>query len=96
MDSIPPELSPEERARLARKGEMLYGKSCEAGGCAESFAMHQLRLGHVDVVDDLLRFLDGRIEVLRSSDPGGRLPGAEALAARIRRHREARGAGGSP
>lgn len=88
MESMPSDLSPERRARLARKGEILYAKSCGPGGrgdCAESFAEHQLRLGRVAVVQDLLRFLDGRIESLRSADPEGRLPATEALAARIRR-----------
>jgi hypothetical protein len=91
MDRLLPELSPEERARLARKGEILYGKSCGKSGrgdCAESFAVHQLRLGRVEVVHDLLQFLDGRLKVLRSADPDGRLPATEALAARIRRHLE--------
>jgi hypothetical protein len=81
-------LSPDERARLARKGEILYAKSCGAGGrgtCAESFASHQLRLGRVEVVRDLLRFLEGRIAALRRSDPDGLLPATQALAARILR-----------
>lgn len=89
MESTPSDLSPDERARLARKGEILYGKSCGPGGrgdCAESFAEHQLRLGHVAVVHDLLRFLDAKIDSLRSADPEGRLPATEALADRIRRH----------
>jgi hypothetical protein len=88
MGPVPSELSPEERARLARKGEVLYGKSCGTGGrstCAESFVAHQLRLGRVEVARDLLRFLDGRIAVLRGDDPDGRLPTTEALARWIRR-----------
>jgi hypothetical protein len=88
MGPGPSELSPEERARLARKGEILYEKSCGAAGrgsCAESFIAHQLRLGRVEVARDLLRFLDERIAALRRADPHGRLPTAEALAARIRR-----------
>jgi hypothetical protein len=88
MDLVPPELSPEERARLARKGETLYAKSCGAGGrgtCAESFIAHHLRLGHVEVARDLLAFLKGRIAALRRDDPDGLLPTTEALAARIRR-----------
>jgi hypothetical protein len=88
MDPPPTELSPEERARLARKGEILYGKSCGPNGgstCAESFVAHQLRLGRVEVARDLLRFLDGRIAALRGDDPDGRLSTTEALAARIRR-----------
>jgi hypothetical protein len=83
------DLSPEERARLARKGEILYSKSCGSGGrgtCAESFAVHHLRQGRIDVVRDLLRFLEGRIVALRSADPDGRLPATEVLAARIRGH----------
>jgi hypothetical protein len=89
MDHVPSELSPEERARLARKGEILYGKSCGRHGrsdCAESFAVHQLRLGRVEVARDLLRFLDVRINALRTADPDKLLPATEALAARIRKH----------
>jgi hypothetical protein len=89
MDPMDSHLSPEERARLARKGEILYGKSCGTSGrgtCAESFAVHQLRLGHIEVARDLLQFLDERIAVLRSDDPDGLLPMTEVLAARIRRH----------
>jgi hypothetical protein len=89
MDPVHSELSPEERARLARKGQILYGKSCGMGGrgaCAESFAVHQLRLGRVDVARDLLGFLDGRIAALLEDDPDGLLSVTESLAARIRRH----------
>jgi hypothetical protein len=88
VNTAPSELSPEERRRLARKGEILYGKSCGADGrgtCAESFALHQLRLGRAEVARDLLRFLDGRIAALRSDDPSELLPATEALAACIRR-----------
>lgn len=87
MDLMPPELTPDERARLARKGEILYAKSCGARGdgtCAESFIAHQLRLGRDAVARDLLRFLDGRIAALRLDDPDGLLPTTEALAARVR------------
>jgi hypothetical protein len=91
MDLMHSDLSPEERARLARKGEILYSKTCGTSGrgtCAESFALHQLRLGRVEVARDLLRFLDGRIAALRSDDPDGLLPMTEVLAARIRQHLE--------
>jgi hypothetical protein len=91
MDPMDSHLSPEERARLARKGEILYGKSCGTGGrgtCAESFAVHQLRLGHIEVARDLLQFLDGRIASLRRDDPAGLLPMTEALAARISQYLE--------
>jgi hypothetical protein len=84
---MPSELTTEDRARLARKGEILYGKSCGTSGggtCAESFVAHQLRLGRVEVARDLLRFLDDRIVALRRDDPEGLLPATEALAARIR------------
>ena len=80
-------LFPEDRARLALKGEILYAKSCGAGGqgiCAEFFALHQARLGNIEVVHDLLRFLDAQLDVLRSDDD--RLAMTEALAARIRRN----------
>jgi len=88
MDPAPDELSPDERARLARKGEVLFGKSCGPNGgstCAELFVAHQLRLGRIEVARDLLRFLDSRIAALRGDDPDGRLSTTEALAARIRR-----------
>jgi hypothetical protein len=87
MESMDPDLTAGERARLARKGEILYGKSCGPGGrgdCAESFAVHQMRLGHLQVVRDLLEFLDARIAALRSADPAGQLAATEALATRIR------------
>ncbi len=88
MGLAPSELSTEERARLARKGQILYGKSCtsgDRGACAESFVAHQLRLGREEVARDLLRFLDDRIAALRGEDPDGLLAATEALAARIRR-----------
>jgi hypothetical protein len=44
-----------------------------------------LGLGRVEVVRDLLRFLDDRIAALRRRDPNGLLPTTEALATRIRR-----------
>ena len=52
------------------------------GTCAESFAVHQLRLGRVEVAHDLLRFLDDRIAALRREDPDGLLPTTEMLADR--------------
>ncbi|MGP0068586.1 MAG: hypothetical protein ACLQGP_33925 [Isosphaeraceae bacterium] len=91
MSRAEDDLSPEQRARLARKGQLLYGKSCGTGGrgtCAESFAIHQRRLGHVVVVRDLLAFLSCRIEALRADDPDGLLPMTESLAGEIRKHLE--------
>ncbi len=88
MGLMPSEFTSEERHRLARKGEILYSKSCGTRGrstCAESFVAHQLRLGRVEVACDLLRFLDEQIAALRLNDPDGLLPTTEALAARIRR-----------
>ena len=89
MDPVDTKLSPEDRARLALKGEILYAKSCGAGGqgpCTESFARHQARLGNVEVVHDLLRFLDAQLVALRLRDHDGLLAMTEALAARIRRN----------
>ena len=86
MNPVETKLSPEDRARLARKGEILYAKSCGAGGqgtCAESFALHQLRIGNVEVVRDLLGFLVGQLDALQSDD--ARLAMTEALVSRIRR-----------
>jgi hypothetical protein len=83
------ELSPERRALLFRKGQILYGKSCRTRGgtsCFESFALHQLRLGSRDVVHDLLQFLDGQLGLLKVHDPDHVMPITEALATRIRSH----------
>ena len=52
MNEVRTELSPERRALLARKGEILYGKFCGTRGqgiCAESFAVYQLRIGNPEV-----------------------------------------------
>jgi hypothetical protein len=91
MNGAQPELPAEHRALLARKGRILYVKSCGTGGrgaCAASFARYQLRLGNVVVVHDLLQFLDSQVDALRADDPEGLLPMTEALAAKIRRHLE--------
>ncbi len=91
MSQAGPKLSAERRGLLARKGQLLYGKSCgtgRRGNCAESFALYQLRLGHVEVVRDLIEFLDGRLDALRADDPEGKLPMTESLAEAIRRHLE--------
>jgi hypothetical protein len=85
------ELSPQRRAQLARKGQVLYEKSCGPGGrgtCAESFARYQLRLGNTGAVRDLLQFLDSRLVALRDNDPEGLLPMTESLATRIRQQLE--------
>lgn len=88
MNPVESTLSPEDRARLARKGEILYGKFCGTRICAESFALRQAKLGNLEVVHDLLRFLDDRLDALRLDDPDGRLAMTETLAARIRRNLE--------
>ncbi len=85
------ELSPEVRARLARKGRILYGKFCGTSGkgiCAESFALHHIWRGEGQVARDLLAFLETEVAALRDHDPHGRLPSANELAARIQRHLE--------
>jgi hypothetical protein len=88
MTPVDSHLCPEDRARLARKGEILYAKSCGVGQgtCAESFAIHQLRLGNVEVVHDLLRFLVSQLDT--SSPDVSRLVRTATLIARIRRHLE--------
>jgi hypothetical protein len=99
MDRTESRLSPERRAQLARKGRILYQKSCGAGGaghCAESFARHQLRQGHIEVVSDLIRFLDDRLAALRTADPQGLFTTTESLAARLRRHLEEVAGPGTP
>jgi hypothetical protein len=87
MSRAQPELSADRRALLARKGQILYGKSCGTRGrgvCAESFARYQLGLGHVAVVRDLLQFLNSQLDALRANDPEGLLPMTESLTAEIR------------
>ncbi len=87
MDPIEVAISPERRTRLAVKGQILYGKFCGTGGlgiCAESFALHHIRLGEPTVARDLVAFLDERIDALRVVDPDGRLAMTEALADWIR------------
>jgi hypothetical protein len=94
MGQVDHELSPEVRARLAQKGRILYTKFCGTDGkgiCAESFALHHIWRGEGEVARDLLAFLETEVVALRDHDPGGRLPLAVELAARIRRHLEAEG-----
>ncbi len=89
MDLIEVEMAPERRARLFAKGHILYGKYCGLLGrgiCAEHFALHNIRLGEPIVARDLIGYLEGRIDALRSSDPDNRLALTEALANRIRCH----------
>ena len=91
MDRVDVRLIPEQRARLADKGRILYRKSCGTGGektCAESFAIYHIRRGEVDVARDLLAFLETEAESLRLDDPGRRLAPTVVLAARIRRSLE--------
>jgi hypothetical protein len=87
-------ISPERRAGLARKGQLLYAKSCGANGkgtCAEGFALFHIGRGEAEIARDLLAFLESTIEALRGDDPEGRLASTEELAARIRRHLEREG-----
>jgi hypothetical protein len=84
-------LSPEQRARLAHKGRLLYGKSCGTGGtgtCAESFALYHIWRGEAEVARDLLAFLETQVAALREHDPDGKLAMTEELAKRLRRHLE--------
>ena len=83
----------------SRKGEVLYAKSCGTagrGGCAEGFAIHQLRIGNEEVVRDFLRFLEGRLADLERDDPEGLRGMTEGLIARIRGHRRGGGMDGGP
>lgn len=72
------------REMLAQKGRLLYERSCEAGGCAESFALHHLERGEAEVVADFLAYLECQAEVLRGDDPEGRLGATLALISRVR------------
>ncbi len=91
MAGMQSELSAERRAGSLAKGRSLYGK-CRGGSgrgtCAESFARYQLRLGNVEVVRDLLEFLNGQLATLRAHDPEELLPMTESLAGEIRQHLE--------
>jgi hypothetical protein len=78
---------PDRRASLAAKARLLYARGCaplDEGGCLEGFAHYHLERGELDVVRDLLEFLDGQVALLRAHDPAGRLARTEALAARVR------------
>ena len=61
-------LSPEQRARLAAKGRILYRKTCGIAGtktCARSFVLFHLGRGEAIVAWDLLAFLDTEAQALR-------------------------------
>jgi hypothetical protein len=94
MSQVDVGLSPEQRARMAHKGRLLYGKFCGTGGrgiCAESFALYHLWRGEPEVALDLLSFLEAEIEALRADDPSGRLAMTQELAGRLRHHLEHEG-----
>jgi hypothetical protein len=89
MDIANEGLSPRRRARLAQKGRVLYRKSCNPSGkktCAEGFALHHIGRGEVEVVRDLLAFLEAEAEVLRRNDPELRLAQTKNLIDRVRHH----------
>jgi hypothetical protein len=89
MDTAQAEMTPQRRAFLALKGQLLYGKYCGTRGegiCAESFAVYHLGRGEADVVEEFLAFLEGRLAALRVADPGQRLAMTERLVSRVRRH----------
>ena len=91
MDRVDIKLTPEQRARLAEKGRILYRKSCGSRGersCAESFAVYHMSRGEADVARDLLAFLETEAHALQLGDPEGRLGPTQELAARIRRRLE--------
>jgi hypothetical protein len=82
------ELSPEERERLARKGRLLYAKSCGPQGlgtCALGFALYHISRGQRGVAQDLVTFLEAELDKLRRLDRDGLLTTTEELAAQIRR-----------
>lgn len=90
MDAADPRLAgptTERRERLARKGEILYAKSCGAkgrGGCVEGFVVHQIRVGNDEAARDLLGFLEGRLAALARDDSEGLREGTAGLIARVR------------
>ena len=91
MNSVDVNLPLELRARLARKGKILFEKFCGTNGrgiCAESFALYHIWRGEGQVARDFLTYLDARIESLKLSDPDDRIEHARELASRIRDHIE--------
>jgi len=83
------ELTPERRAWLTIKGQLLYGKYCGTQGqgiCAESFALYHLRRGESEVVVDFLAFLEQEIARLVRADPEQRLAMTKQLMTRVQRH----------
>jgi len=94
MESVDLGISPEQRARLAEKGRLLYGKFCGTDGrgiCAESFAMFHIWRGEAEIARDLLAFLEDKSASLRDHDPDGRFALTEELTEKIRRALEAEG-----
>ncbi|HZW35235.1 MAG TPA: hypothetical protein VFF52_31220 [Isosphaeraceae bacterium] len=94
MRPVPGQVSAEQRARLALKGRILYGKFCGTQGkgtCAESFALYHIRRGEDEIARDLLTYLQAEIASLRVEDPEGRLAITEGLAGRIQHQLEAPG-----
>jgi hypothetical protein len=87
MPPVDSSFPPRQRARLAEKGRILYGKACGKNGgnsCLEGFALHHLRRGELEIVSDLLGFLEKTAEALRVADPDGRLEQTKELADWIR------------
>ena len=88
MESVDLGISPEQCARLAEKGRLLYGKFCGTDGrgiCAESFALFHIWRGESEIARDLLAFLEEKCASLREHDPEGRLALTEELTERVRR-----------
>jgi hypothetical protein len=70
------------RAMLREKGRALFHRACDGvGSCAESFALHHLRVGDLDVVRDFLDYLRLELDGMPSDDP--RRAPTEALVQRI-------------
>lgn len=98
MNLAHPKLTPERRAWLSLKGQLLYGKYCGTLGqgiCAENFALYHLRRGETEVVVDFLAYLEQQLVSLRQVDHEQQLAMTEQLAARIRRQLSLQPAHGS-
>jgi hypothetical protein len=83
----------DRRSPSADKVKVLFDKFCGAGGrgsCLEGFAIHQLRLGNLDAVRDLIRFLETRIDDHLIEDPEAGAPATIELLRRVREHFEER------
>ena len=74
------------RNRLARKGEVLYHKSCQGVGefsCVQGFILHHLGRGEPEIVQDLVNYLNGEVNARRADREDAHVERARNLIAWI-------------